>query len=58
MNRVLVALRAMLLDLKTIRIITAVLTRDVIAIFTFFASQGDFWTNVVTSHCRAFHVLI
>jgi len=58
MNRVLVALWAMLLDFQTIWIIAAVLTRDVVAIFTIFASQRYVRTNVVTSHCRAFHLLI
>ena len=57
MNRVLVALWAMLLDFQTIWIIAAVLTRDVVAIFTIFASQRNFRTNIVTSHCRAFHLL-
>lgn len=58
MNRVLVAARAMLLDFQTIWIIATVLTRNVITFFTFFASQSNFWTNIVTSHCRAFHLLI
>ena len=54
MHSVLIALRAMLLDFQTIWIIAAIFARNVIAIFTFFAGQSNFWTNVVASHVRAF----
>ncbi len=56
MNRVLIALWAMLLDFQSIRIIATVFARNVITIFTFFAGQSDFWTNVVASHVRAFQL--
>ena len=57
MNRVLVAAWAMLLDFQAIWIIATILTRNVVTFFTFFASQRNFRTNIVTSHCRAFHLL-
>lgn len=46
------ALHAKLLDLKAIRIITTVLFCNVIAVFAFFACQGDLGTNVAgLAHC-------
>lgn len=46
------ALHAKLLDLKAVRIITTVLFRNVIAVFTIFTCQGDFGTNVAgLAHC-------
>ena len=52
MHRVLVALWAMLLDFKTVWIISAVLARNVIAVFAIFTCQSDFWSDVVTSHVQ------
>lgn len=54
MNCVLVALWAMLLNLKTIWIISPILTRNVVTILAVFACQSDLWTNVVTCHFLAF----
>lgn len=46
------ALHAKLLDLKAVRIITAILLCNVIAVFAFFACQGDLGTNVAgLAHC-------
>ena len=54
MYRVLVTARAMLLDLKTIRIVAAIFARNVIALFAIFACHGDLGTDVVTGHVSAF----
>ena len=54
MNRVLVALGAVLFDLETIGIIATVLARDVIAVLAFLARQGDLRADIVAGHCRAF----
>jgi len=54
---VLVTSWAMLLDLKTIWVITAILAGDVVTVFAFFACQSDFWTNVVACHSRAFRFM-
>ena len=49
---VLLALHAKLLDLEAVRIITTVLFCNVIAVFAFFACQGDLGTNVAgLAHC-------
>ena len=53
---VLVALRAMLLDLKAVRVIAAILARNVVTVFALFACQSDLWSNIVASHCRAFRL--
>jgi hypothetical protein len=53
---VLVASWAMLLDLKAVRIVTAILARDVVAFFAVFACQSDLWTNIVTCHVLAFRL--
>ena len=58
MNGVLVALRAMLLDLEAIWIVTTILTRDVVAILAVFACQSDLWTDVVASHVLAFRLIV
>ena len=58
MNGVLVALRAMLLDLEAIWIVTTILTRDVVAILAVFACQSDLWANVVASHVLAFRLIV
>ena len=57
MNRVLVALGAVLLDLEAIRIIASVLARDVVAIFAVFTRESDLGTNIVAGHCGPFHLM-
>lgn len=46
----LAASRAELLQLKTIRIIPAVLARDVVAILALLASERNFWSYVGGGH--------
>jgi hypothetical protein len=53
-NRVLVALGAMLLNLEAVGIVAAVLARDVITVLALLAGEGDLGTDVVAGHSRAF----
>ena len=57
MRGVLIALRAMLLNLKAIRVIATILARDVVAVLALFAGQSNLRTDVVASHCRAFRLV-
>ena len=57
MHRVLVALWAMLFDFKTVRIVSTVLTRDVVTVLAVFTCQCDFRTNIVASHCMCLSVV-
>ena len=54
MHRVRVAARAVLVHLKTIRIITTVLLGDVVTLFALLARQGDLGANVALGHGSAF----
>ncbi len=52
MQGVRLALHAKLLDLKAVRIITAILLCNVVAVFALFACQGDLGTDVAgLAHC-------
>jgi hypothetical protein len=54
MRLVLTAERAVLAQLKPVRVITPVLARDVVAVLAFLAGQGDLGPDVSRSHVRAF----
>src|SRR5215211_4088260 len=49
-RRVIVALRAVLLELQPVRVVTTVLARDVVAVLTLHASHGDLRTDVGGGH--------
>ena len=52
---VLAATRAELLQLDAVRVVAAVLPRDVVALFAVHARHGDLWTYVSRlGHSRAF----
>lgn len=55
MHCVLVAPRAMLLYFETVRIISTVLARNVIAILAVLTCQCDLWSYIVAGHEAAFH---
>lgn len=50
MHRVRVAARAVLLELETIWVVTAVLARDVVAVLAVVARHRDLRANVVLGH--------
>ena len=58
MHCVLVALWAVLLDFKTVWIITTILTRNVVTILAVFACQSNLWTNIILSHVMCLSLLV
>src|SRR5215211_647502 len=51
-RRVLVAVRAVLLELQAVRVVPPVLLRDVVTVLALHASHGDLRTNVGGGHAR------
>ena len=54
-----VTTRTVLLELDAVRIVTPILTRDVVAVLALLAGQGDFRTQVVLGHwCASFFSVV
>lgn len=50
MQRMLAATRAELLQLETVRSVTTILRRDVVALLAHRARQRDAWANIIPCH--------
>lgn len=52
MSRRSVAVRAILLELKAIRSITAILLRNIVAVFALLTSERNLWTYILRLACH------